>query len=315
MRAGLRILLAAALPCGALAASPEATDTPAWRAQHGVLLGIAASGPRLAAVGDRGTVLISNDQAAHWSYAPSGFDGLLTAIDFRDDKTGIAVGQDAAILATEDGGAHWTCVHSAPNSDQGLFAVIHAGTHWLVTGGYALMFESDDGKTWSQTKLPELDEDYHLNGVAAHGEDVLIAAESGQDLLRHAGTWSKIPVPYNGSQFGCLIAADGTFYSFGLRGSLFSRAPGAAQWTRIDLGTTNSLFGGVLLADGRLALVGGNGLAVLYDPAKKAHVQLKPPSHASLSGVVAGGEGRLIAVGDDGIHILNMAELAEAATQ
>lgn len=282
------------------------TDQPLWRAEHGVLLSVARAGERLVAVGDRGIVLLSDDRGQHWREVRSGTDELLTEVIFTTPKDGWAVGQDATILHSIDGGANWQTQHAKPGGDTALFSIAAvAPNHLIATGAYALAFETLDGAQWNTVSLPSMDEDYHLNCVAARGEDVIMTGEAGHAFLRHAGGWAAIPVPYDGSQFGCLAEPDGRVYSFGLRGSLFSLAPGETKWQRIDTGISQSLFGGANLANGHVALVGGNGLVAIFDPASGALTKLHSGTGATLSGVVEAAGEKLIVTGDDGVHAID----------
>ena len=75
-----------------------------------LLTGIARTGNRIVAVGDRGYVVFSNDNGETWerAEAPANLP-LLTAVHFFDNKTGWAVGHDAVILKSIDEGLTWTC--------------------------------------------------------------------------------------------------------------------------------------------------------------------------------------------------------------
>jgi photosystem II stability/assembly factor-like uncharacterized protein len=307
------VLLAAAM--GPALSQGVDTDQPAWRAEHGVLLSVTRAGDRLVAVGDRGTILLSDDDAATWKVQPSPTQALLTSTLFTSPREGWAVGQDATILHTADAGLHWATQKSVAGNDQALFSVAQLGpNHLIATGAYALVLETQDGgRAWTQEKLPNLDEDYHLNCVMAHGQDVVVTGEAGHAFVRHGGTWTPMPVGYDGSQFGCLASQDGTMYSFGLRGSLFVSSGAAPAWKRIETGEQRSIFGSALLSDGTLALVGGNGLVMQYDPKSGKLHTLPPPTGATLSGVVQAAHGKWVAVGDDGVHVIDPAASGHSA--
>jgi photosystem II stability/assembly factor-like uncharacterized protein len=287
------------------AASP--TDQPIWRATHGVLLSVTRAGKRLVATGDRGIVLLSDDDGASWAISPTGSDELLTAAVFTDARQGWVVGQDSTILHTTDGGAHWVTQTTAAGNDQALFSIASlAPGHLIATGAYALVLETQNGgAAWTPVKLPNLDEDYHLNCVQARGADVVVTGEAGHAFVRHDTTWTPMPVPYDGSQFGCLTARDGDIYSFGLRGSLFVSTAAAPPWRRIDTGEQRAIFGGTLLSNGFMALVGGNGLVMLFDPQTGKQRTLPPPTGATLSGVAEAANGKWVVVGNDGVHVVD----------
>ena len=64
-----KTVCAAAASLLLLAAAAPDTDQPLWRATHGLLIGIARAGNRLVAVGDRGHVLLSDNNGTSWRLA------------------------------------------------------------------------------------------------------------------------------------------------------------------------------------------------------------------------------------------------------
>lgn len=318
----ISVTCAAILLTGAAAhAAPmpaASTDTAIWRATHSVLLTVVRVGNRLIAAGDRGTILLSDSGGAEWIAVRSGTDELLTSAVFTSATEGFIAGQDSTILHTTDAGAHWAKQTTPKGADQALFSIASlGGAHLIATGAYALVLETQDsGAVWNAVKLPSLDEDYHLNCVLGRGADVVVTGEAGHAFLRHGETWTPVPVPYAGSQFGCLTGPDASIYSFGLRGSMFVSAaasapaasgPSMAAWKRIDTGEQRPIFGGTVLADGSFALVGGNGLLMLFDPRTAKLRVLPPPTGAALSGVAEAAGGRLVLVGTDGVHVVDPA--------
>ncbi len=86
-------------------------NTPAMQvsaAQNGVLIGLARAGTRLVAVGERGLVLLSDDNGQSWRQASVPVSVSLTAVQFVDAQQGWAVGHAGVVLTTHDGGEHWT---------------------------------------------------------------------------------------------------------------------------------------------------------------------------------------------------------------
>jgi photosystem II stability/assembly factor-like uncharacterized protein len=73
-----------------------------------VLLGVAAAGRRLVAVGERGLVIISDDGGQHWRQAKKVPTSIsLTAVAFPTATDGWAVGHAGVVLHSEDGGETW----------------------------------------------------------------------------------------------------------------------------------------------------------------------------------------------------------------
>jgi len=85
--------------------------TPAMKtlkAPYSMLLDVVVTGNRLVAVGDRGHVIFSDDDGYSWSQANVPVTTALTAVFFADNQHGWAVGHDAVVLHSNDGGANWT---------------------------------------------------------------------------------------------------------------------------------------------------------------------------------------------------------------
>jgi len=323
-----------------IVASTVNTDTPLYRATHNPLIGIGRAGDRLVAVGDHGVILLSDDEGKSWRLAKSPASGVLTSVMFLNPQVGFVAGQDELILRTTDGGETWTQVYAKDKADRMLFSMTRtdAGT-MIAAGAYAVALQSTNGTDWSEIKMPSFDDDYHFNCVMSVGDDLVITGESGHAFLRRGDTWIAMPVPYDGSQFGCLTTKDQTIYSFGLRGSLFRAHPpqtlpppppatkaesGDPQvtpigeikdaWTRIETGNGRPIFGGSVLDDGRLALVGANGYVALVDPAHNDKISTIPMgSDETISAVLPTHDGALVIVGDDGVQRVSLPQDTGAA--
>ncbi|MBI3367277.1 MAG: glycosyl hydrolase, partial [Burkholderiales bacterium] len=107
------IMLAAVLARPAIAepVPPAVLDTPAVpsaKALMAATLAVARAGQRLVAVGERGTVLLSDDGGASWRQAPVPVQVTLTSVRFIDPRTGWAAGHGGVILRSDDGGQSWT---------------------------------------------------------------------------------------------------------------------------------------------------------------------------------------------------------------
>jgi photosystem II stability/assembly factor-like uncharacterized protein len=103
-----------------------------------LLLDLALAGQRLVAVGERGHVMLSDDQGATWRQAKSvPTRVLLTAVFFVDAEYGWAVGHDETILNTADGGETWTRTHFAPEAQQPLLDLWFANrVSGIAVGAY-----------------------------------------------------------------------------------------------------------------------------------------------------------------------------------
>lgn len=274
----LMAAMACLLPGAASLAASAAADgasLPAPLAAKSLLLDIAQAGDRLVAVGERGHVMLSDDQGATWIQSeavPS--RTMLTAVTFANADQGWAVGHDEIILRTEDGGKNWLAAHYEPDSQQPLLDVwFENANRGLAIGAYGTVYETrDGGRTWQGRKFaytplvkPSDDEDlppeYHLNKLVATGKHLFIAAEAGQ-LFRsddNGASWRQLPSPYNGSFFGLLATGPDALLAFGLRGRLFQSVDAGASWQPLSSGAEAMLTDGFVRGDGALVLVGLSG--------------------------------------------------------
>ncbi|NBK42204.1 hypothetical protein EON09_27210, partial [Pseudomonas soli] len=109
-------------------------------------------------VGDRGHILFSDDQGKTWTQARVPTRQLLTAVFFLDDKRGWAVGHDAQILASNDGGATWSKQFEDLSREAPLLDVRFIDAqHGFAVGAYGALLESTDGGQHWQDVAERLD--------------------------------------------------------------------------------------------------------------------------------------------------------------
>lgn len=257
---------------GAPAAAP-ASPTPALMVAHaekGLMLGIADSGTGLVAVGGNGNIVVSADGQS-WTQVPSPVDVTLTAVAFADGRNGWAVGHDAVILHTADGGRSWTLQNFQPDLNVPLFSVLALDAQRAFAAGAfgTLKATSDGGATWTDVNAEAINGDkLHLNAITrlANG-DLFVVGEHGLAALSSDGqSWRRLESPYEGSFFGVQPWGSQGVLAFGLRGNIYVMADArAGGWRKLEAQTTSSLFGGLAIADGKAVLVGGDGELVAVD--------------------------------------------------
>lgn len=273
MRLAAASVLALAAGLGAAAApGPPRTDdwaAPARLAPESLLLDVAHSGERLLAVGERGHILVSADSGRTWTQAKVPTRALLTGVYLLDDRLGWAVGHDAVVLRTRDGGSSWERVHHAPEDERPLLDVwFKDALQGFATSAYGeLLATRDGGDSWQRRPIREGD-DFHLNQIACAPDGTLyVAAEAGH-LYRSddsGETWVPLPSPYEGSFFGLLPLAEGPVLAFGLRGRLFASSDRGKTWTRIETATEATLLSGRQIGPGRFVIAGMEGTLVWGD--------------------------------------------------
>src|SRR5438552_4235956 len=78
-------------------------STLTQRAMSALMTAVALAGTRLVAVGERGTILTSEDHGASWRQQSAPVSVMLTNVQFATARTGWAVGHSGVVLVTHDG--------------------------------------------------------------------------------------------------------------------------------------------------------------------------------------------------------------------
>ncbi|SEF90633.1 WD40/YVTN/BNR-like repeat-containing protein [Marinobacterium lutimaris] len=122
-RSSLSLLIGLAISGSGIAG--DALEEPALKsdlAASRMLLDIERAGSKLVAVGERGHILISSDEADTWQQAPAPVRVTLTNTFFVDESFGWAVGHDGVVLKTEDGGRNWRKVMDGERANKLMLA-------------------------------------------------------------------------------------------------------------------------------------------------------------------------------------------------
>ena len=268
------------LAAGAARAQGAATDPAAFVprsavrspfAERSMILDATRAGTRLVAVGERGVVLLSDDEGAHWRQAGTvPVDATLTAVSFADARQGWAVGHLGVILHSADGGETWSVQRIDPIEDRPLFAVAFTDArNGVAVGLWSLMLRTrDGGHTWEEAELPPPPGDTRAdaNLMSAFGDvqgHLYIAGERGLVLRSLDGgeSWSYHPTGYRGTFWSGTALADGTLIVGGLRGSVYRSTDGAGSWQRVDTGSQSSVTD-LIAFDGRVHAVGLDGVSL-----------------------------------------------------
>lgn len=275
MRQSARVatVVAAAFGCTLAAfAAPvgDALERPALPvAQPGrvALMAAAHAGPRIVAVGERGVVAISGDQATTWRQVPTPTSVTLTAVGFADERQGWAVGHGGVVLATKDGGESWQMQLQGKQAAQLLLQDAQAAgdaraaqeaerlvadgadkpflslrvldaRRAVVVGAYGMAFRTEDaGQRWQPlTRRLDNPGGLHLYSLQLQGERWLIAGEQGLALLSTDGgaSFKRLNTPYQGSFFSAAWQGDGALLLAGLRGQLWQSPDLGANWVEVQ---------------------------------------------------------------------------------
>lgn len=255
MKRLLKLLLLALAALAANAAMPaEPIAVPAARvpqAARAALLASTQAGARLVGVGERGVVMLSDDQGRTFRQAREvPLDVTLTSVSFIDAQRGWAVGHWGVVLATRDGGETWVVQRKDVQVDRPLFGVhFFDAEHGVAVGLWSLVLTtSDGGASWRSVSLapPEGAKKADLNLLGLFADErgrVHAAAERGMLLKSEdrGATWTYAATGYKGSFWTGLALPGGVLLAGGLRGSLYRSADDGRTWARVDTASKSSI--------------------------------------------------------------------------
>jgi photosystem II stability/assembly factor-like uncharacterized protein len=343
LRAIPLLLLTAVLaaPCSAATDYRDLLDTPsvtAKRAVGSLLNGVTLAGKRLVAVGQRGHILVSDDQGKNWVQATVPVGSDLVAVYFPSAANGWAVGHDGVVLHSANGGTTWEkqfdgraaarvmvdyYAKNAPKNAQGFQAEIQRyldqgadkpfldvwfenDTTGYIVGAFNLIFRtSDGGRSW----VPLFDRidnprRYHLYAIRNVGPDLYITGEQGSvfKLDRQTDRFKAIKTPYTGTFFG-ITGKKGALIAFGMRGTVYRSINGGISWNKVETGAPIGLTGATVTDDGRIVLVNQAGQVLLSSDDGASFTALKIEHPIPASGVTALDRNTLVVVGLHGAQL------------
>lgn len=316
-----RTLLAAALAAPALPAlAAFSADGPARvraGAAKGTLLDVALAGTRLVAVGERGHVLLSDDQGKAWRQAKAvPTRTTLTCVHATNDRQLWAAGHGGVILSSADGGENWAVAAGKADGPDVLLSIrVDADGRGLAVGGFGIAHASaDGGKSWKPVTLLEGEAgEKHLNRILVTQAGSWLVAAEGGNVLRSDGRgpvaemkWAAVKTPYAGSLWSGVQLPGGALVVGGMRGNLVRSTDDGRSWTHLPVPEAGSFTGAALLPDGRPLLVGVDGTVVLGDVAGEKFRLQRLDDRATLTAAVVLAGGAVVAASGAGMRALEI---------
>jgi photosystem II stability/assembly factor-like uncharacterized protein len=273
-------------------------------AVHSLMLDVLKTGNRLIAAGERGHIILSDDNGKSWRQAETvPTRSTLTSLFAINDRIW-AAGHDSVILTSADRGENWTRQYYDPDRQQPIMDLVFLDdSHGIAVGAYGLMLlTADGGRDWEDWAVNEED-DAHLNALLLLPSGrLLIAGEAGYSYRSDDSgeTWEPMDMPYGGSMFGAVISNESCVLFYGLRGHVMRSCDGGDNWEELDTGSEATLLGAAE-QDGKVVL-GGNGGVILDHNGDGGFSQQLHSSGVDFSAVLALGEGRFLLTGEEGIY-------------
>ncbi len=304
------------------------------KAAQSILNDVVAVEDGFLAVGDRGHILRSGDGRA-WQQLASPVQAMLNRLRFFDGRRGWAVGHDATVLETRDGGRSWRLIHSDPAWGKPMYDILFLDEqHGFLVGANSVFKETrDGGVSWDLLEPDFTLHGLNLNAILALADGSLVIAGEKGLMVRsqdRGATWQQLQTPYAGSFFGMLPYRKRGVFVFGLRGNVYAALDVTAvaeqdpmDWDEFELETetdpgvlaargwrhypnalNESLFGGLSLGSEDVLLVGVNGAMVR---SRKGRMQvIETEIEHTLANVLRTADG-LLTVGFLGIQALPFA--------
>lgn len=278
------------------------------RARMLLLDGVVVGG-NVIAVGERGAVLLSADNARTWRQAPPVTRATLTAVAFapvsagNNPSRGWAVGHDALILATADGGATWARQYQGENLQDSFLDVWAVNeSHVIAVGAYGLFVETKDGgKSWERRRLN--DADLHFNRLTQGPSGTLYLAGERGTMLRsrdRGATWTPITAPYDGSFYGILPLELQTLLAYGLRGHVYRSTDDGASWTAVETPAPVLLATAIRMKNGTIALTGYAATLWISRDEGRTLVPFEPAPAKAVAQLLELPDAGLLALGEAG---------------
>jgi photosystem II stability/assembly factor-like uncharacterized protein len=279
-------------------------------AAKSTLLDLTLAGTRLVAVGERGHVLLSDDQGKAWRQAKAvPTRTTLTCVHATDAKTLWSAGHGGIVIRSADAGETWSVAAGKVDAPDVLLSIrVDADGRGLAVGGFGFaLATADGGSSWKPTVLLEGEAgEKHLNRIlVSQAGTWLIAAEGGQ-LLRSTdrSKWAAVATPYKGSLWTGLQLPGGALLAGGMRGNIVRSTDDGLTWTHTPVPQAGSLTGATALADGRPLLVGVDGTVVVGNAAGEGFRMQRLDDRATLTAAVALPGGAVVAASGAGPRAL-----------
>ena len=309
------------------------------RAARGVLTRVVRAGDRLVAMGERGLVVLSDDNGGQWRQARVPVSVTLTSASFADSRQGWMTGHGGVILNTADGGENWAMqtdgvalaraalaqAQSLPatapgregfikqaqrlvedGADKPLLSICFANAQrGMAVGAYGLAASTDDGgKTWVPCvhRLPN-PQGMHLYAVAHHGKTWVIGGEQGV-LMRSSddgASFEPLLAPFKRSFFAATATRQGSFVLAGLLGSACRIEAGGAAVAPITLPAPFTVLSCTELRDGRVLLLAQGGRVLVSADGGANFTAQQPPRREQLTSLVEAADGGLVATSLGGV--------------
>ena len=347
LAAALALLLAAPA-AGAGFADP--LDTPAQMsplAAKSLLQGVARAGNRLVSVGQRGHIVVSNDNGATWKQSPVPVSSDLTAVYFVDDRLGWAVGHDGVILHSGDGGDTWQLQLDGRKANDLLVAAMERklaaepasatakalsaeaqrykdqgadkpfldvwfsdAKNGYVVGAYNLIFRTEDGGATWESLFDRTDNPkfFNLYAIRRAANELYIAGEGGLVLKLDPASKRFVALTVPyKGSFFGVAGAGSAVLVYGLRGNVYRSDDAGKTWAKADAGLPAAIVSAARASNGAILLADGGGRIASSADGGRTFAKVALKNPAPLTGFATIGSNNFVLVGPRGATVTEVA--------
>ena len=321
------------------------------RAVAGLFTDVTRAGDRLVAVGERGRIVISDDNGATWRQVETPTSVTLTKVSFVSPQEGWTVGDMGIVLHSMDGGLTWTkqfdgvqaikvaTDDAAAEGKQGgnnatatadvqaaqqmagggpsvpfLALLTQARNNIIIAGAFGMAFSSNDGGvTWHSlaSSIPDPD-GLHIYDFAVNSGTIMAAGEQGLVLRgSNGGPFTLVPTPFQGTFFGDFYTKDNALLLYGLQGTILRSTDQGAHWATISTTASVGIDCGMVLKDGSVLL--GDVAGELLSSHDNGQTFTTIGGGVPVVGLTQAADGTIIVVGPGGPQRVPLTKLVAGA--
>jgi len=294
---------------GAVAAPPALIEQVAVVSSSALrtsMLAAARAGKRIVAVGDRGVVLLSDDEGKTFRQAtrvPT--RAMLTSVSFAPDgRTGWAAGHLGVVVVTHDAGATWQLQRDDVSTDQPLFTTLFVSPdEGYAAGLWSLLLHTNDaGRTW---KVQSLVADSkggtdkaggagpNLFGLTRTSAGTLLMTSEQGVIYRSVdagANWAAVHTDNAGTFWVSAALRSGTLLVGGLAGKIYRSTDDGMNWQSVPQATKSSITGITQLPSGRVVAVGLDGAMLSSNDDGLTFKATYRPDRVDLTAVIPTGQ-------------------------
>lgn len=246
---------------GVAQAETVSADDPLLRGT--IYIDLARAGDRVVAVGDRGHIIYSDDDGRTWRQGETPTGVLMTAVCFADAQHGWAVGHDAVVLGTRDGGQTWALQYS-DELGEAVEDAMDDEDFYDDDDLYAYYddddFYDDDmgGGAVDTSGAPLLDVwcDSRDRAIAVGGYGYMVETTDGGDTWKLRAGDLPDDEGWHLYAIGQLDGEADTLFIAGERGTLYRSRDRGRTWQRLESPYHGTFFG-ITSSDTRTLLIHG----------------------------------------------------------